>query len=99
MTLRSKQTDIEETCKIIFRLGVDVKEINSVSKPISQEAMQKLLDTTREAITLEQKTKQVAIQTKKTREKKIYADPRLAAAQKVVIRIFQKSEQVTTAMK
>jgi len=80
LEIRSPLTNIKTLCSNLFRLGLDVIDINSYQDPIDPETIQKLLTVSRQEVTTEYDEQKTQIQAKKNIEKQIYSDARLSKA-------------------
>ena len=77
LEIRSPLTNLKMFCSNLFRLGLNVIDINSAVDPIDPETIQKLLASSSQEITTEHAVQTTKIQEKKNIEKKIYSDAKL----------------------
>ncbi len=97
--LVSNQKDIKTACLLFLHAGFVLLDINMYSKPLSHEATQTLLETCRQEIAQEKSVRVKQAETQKAEEKKIYADPHLAAAKEVLVWIFERTALVLERVK
>lgn len=87
--------DIQEAADFFSFIGFDIKTINSYTAPISQEAMMSIISKAKEEAV--SKTTEVLEQIKKieAQEKKVYRDEDLESAKKIIVRVFEKIDEMT----
>ena len=77
LEIRSPLTNLKTLCSDLFRLGLNIIDINSIQNPIELETIQKLLASSSQEVTTEHDVQKTQIQAKKNIETKIYSDARL----------------------
>lgn len=93
--VRTPLTNLKTFCSNLFRLWLDVVDINSYQDPIELETIQKLLSASSQEVTVEHDVQKTQIQEKKNIEKKIYTDPRLNKSKEAIDRLVSRVPIIT----
>ena len=91
----TKYTDMQEAANFFVFVGFDIRHINSYSKPISQDEMDKILAAAHIDAASKKADVRKQIQEKETQERKIYEDTNLESAKKIIVRVFEKVDETT----
>ncbi|HBB03429.1 TPA: hypothetical protein DCZ39_00795 [Patescibacteria group bacterium] len=91
----TKYKDIQEACNFFMVLGFDIVTINSYTKPLSAKEIAAILTNAKAYVATKKTEVRKAIQEEENEERKVYQDVHLESAKKIIVRVFEKIEEVT----